>query len=164
MLLKQMLVGAAFVVTAFGAQATTYNLGTLATGDNYLSGSETANVLVSKGSFSDIFNFSLSAKSDVTTDAGVLNFGKFFINGTTFSYSLFTGSTLLATGTDASGFTNLALGTGSYHLDVTGNATALKGLYNGTINVSPVPEAETYSMMLLGLGLMGFIARRRRAD
>jgi hypothetical protein len=28
--------------------------------------------------------------------------------------------------------------------------------------VSPVPEVETSSMMLLGLGLMGFIARRRR--
>ena len=27
---------------------------------------------------------------------------------------------------------------------------------------SQVPEAETYSMMLMGLGLMGFIACRRR--
>lgn len=30
--------------------------------------------------------------------------------------------------------------------------------------ISPVPEAETYSMMLLGLGFMGFIARRRKND
>lgn len=29
-------------------------------------------------------------------------------------------------------------------------------------SVSPVPEPETYSMMLMGLGLIGFIARRRR--
>ncbi|MEO8342712.1 MAG: PEP-CTERM sorting domain-containing protein, partial [Gallionella sp.] len=27
--------------------------------------------------------------------------------------------------------------------------------------VSPVPEPKTYGMMLLGLGLMGFSARRR---
>ena len=30
-----------------------------------------------------------------------------------------------------------------------------------TINAAPVPEAETYAMMLAGLGLVGFIARRR---
>jgi len=30
-------------------------------------------------------------------------------------------------------------------------------------NVSPVPEAETYAMMLAGLGLMGSVARRRKA-
>lgn len=29
--------------------------------------------------------------------------------------------------------------------------------------ISPVPEPETYAMLLAGLGLMGFVARRRRA-
>ena len=29
---------------------------------------------------------------------------------------------------------------------------------------APIPEPETYALMLAGLGLMGFIARRRRAD
>lgn len=28
--------------------------------------------------------------------------------------------------------------------------------------VSPVPEPETYAMMMVGLGLMGFMARRRK--
>jgi hypothetical protein len=32
------------------------------------------------------------------------------------------------------------------------------------VNVTAVPEAETYSMMLLGLGLMGFVARRRKSN
>ena len=32
----------------------------------------------------------------------------------------------------------------------------------GTVHVSPIPEPETYAMLLAGLGLMGFIARRRR--
>ncbi len=31
-----------------------------------------------------------------------------------------------------------------------------------SISVTPVPEPETYAMMLAGLGLMGFIARRRK--
>ena len=35
--------------------------------------------------------------------------------------------------------------------------------YRTYSSVSAVPEAETYSMMLLGLGLMGFIARRRKS-
>lgn len=32
-----------------------------------------------------------------------------------------------------------------------------------TVSVSPVPEAETYAMMLAGLGLMGVVARRKKA-
>ncbi|HZV67872.1 MAG TPA: FxDxF family PEP-CTERM protein, partial [Telluria sp.] len=29
------------------------------------------------------------------------------------------------------------------------------------LNVTPVPEPETYGMMLAGLGVLGFLARRR---
>jgi choice-of-anchor C domain-containing protein len=32
------------------------------------------------------------------------------------------------------------------------------------VNVTAVPEPETYAMMLAGLGLMGFIARRRKQN
>jgi hypothetical protein len=32
----------------------------------------------------------------------------------------------------------------------------------GVGNTAPVPEAETYAMMLAGLGLVGFMARRRK--
>jgi len=39
--------------------------------------------------------------------------------------------------------------------------------YNGTtpitVFITAVPEADTYAMMLAGLGLLGFIARRKRA-
>lgn len=30
------------------------------------------------------------------------------------------------------------------------------------VNIAPIPEPETYAMLLAGLGLMGFVARRRR--
>ena len=32
----------------------------------------------------------------------------------------------------------------------------------GVTTITPVPEPETYALMLAGLGIMGFIARRRR--
>ena len=48
----------------------------------------------------------------------------------------------------------------SFLSNVSGNA----GVALDNISVMAVPEAQTYSMMMLGLGLMGFIARRRRAD
>ena len=37
-----------------------------------------------------------------------------------------------------------------------------EGWYVGALNVTAVPEPETYAMMLAGLGLMGGMVRRRR--
>lgn len=46
----------------------------------------------------------------------------------------------------------------------TGKATWV-GNFNGTVNgltVAPVPEPETYAMMLAGLGLLGYTSRRKK--
>jgi hypothetical protein len=37
------------------------------------------------------------------------------------------------------------------------------GIDNVSLLVTPVPEADTYAMLLAGLGLMGFVLRRRNA-
>lgn len=52
---------------------------------------------------------------------------------------------------------------GNYYLSVIGlsNGT-LGGIYNGAISVSAVPEPETYALMLAGIGVIGFMAVRRR--
>lgn len=45
-------------------------------------------------------------------------------------------------------------------IDMLGYAEA--GLPGGTVPVSPVPEAETYALMLAGLAVVGAIGRRRK--
>lgn len=56
-----------------------------------------------------------------------------------------------------------------FHWAAPQTSFSISGLPRGFSNyrtyssVSAVPEPETYSMMLLGLGLMGFVARRRKS-
>jgi hypothetical protein len=59
---------------------------------------------------------------------------------------------------------NLPAATG-YKFIVLGNVTGtLGGSYGGALAAAPVPEAETYAMMLAGLGLVGFTVSRRRGS
>lgn len=56
-----------------------------------------------------------------------------------------------------------ALIAGNYTLQIRGTVIGSSGgSYAGVLNVTPVPEAETYAMFLAGLGLLGFISRRRK--
>lgn len=52
---------------------------------------------------------------------------------------------------------------GAYHIIVTGSVagTDAQGAY-GLALVSAVPEPQTYAMMLLGIGMIGYAARRRQ--
>ena len=47
--------------------------------------------------------------------------------------------------------------------DASGNATTLAGVVriDGGVIIPGIPEPETYALLLAGLGLMGFVARRR---
>jgi hypothetical protein len=55
---------------------------------------------------------------------------------------------------------------GTYTLQIKGTVAGLSGgSYAGVLNIAnPVPEPETYAMLLAGLGLMGFMSRRRKAS
>lgn len=88
------------------------------------------------------------------------------VNGDSFAF---------VTGSHGTGFTNLeilpeVMQAGFSDLRVTainnlGQLTG-SGIVNGTVRaflLSPVPEPETYALMLAGLGLLGGVARRRKA-
>jgi len=55
------------------------------------------------------------------------------------------------------------LGAGDYTWKITGSAAG-QTFYGAELSVLAVPEPETYAMMLAGLGLLGFAARRRQAE
>jgi hypothetical protein len=53
---------------------------------------------------------------------------------------------------------------GDYYVRVSGSmVSATSAAFGGAVMLAPVPEPETYGMMLGGLGLLGFLARRRKA-
>lgn len=54
------------------------------------------------------------------------------------------------------------LSTGNYTLSVSG--TTLKNGGGYSLGVTAVPEPQTAALAALGLGLMGFIARRKRFE
>lgn len=56
------------------------------------------------------------------------------------------------------------LAAGDYYLQVNGNLISeTSASFGGAVMLAPVPEPETYGMMLGGLGVLGFLARRRKA-
>ena len=50
----------------------------------------------------------------------------------------------------------------AYDIGTIAAGTSASVGYEYVFSTTPVPEPETYAMLLAGLGLMGFIARRRR--
>ena len=60
------------------------------------------------------------------------------------------------------GFDDLAAG--DYFFVVSGNITGTKqGAYSWNTTITPVPEPETYAMLLGGLGVLAFLGRRRKS-
>ena len=48
-------------------------------------------------------------------------------------------------------------------IDVAGTKTGAGANFNGQLVLTPVPEPETYALMLAGLGAIGFMASRRKS-
>lgn len=153
-----------------GANAVDHDLGTVFAPTTY---SNVAQVAV--GSFSDKWIFDVAAPLQSAGSASILNmsFGAmpmYTVTGLTVQlYD--SGNNLLANLDNNPGSSaDYKVGSGvfpvgnDYYFTVSGNATgSLGGQYVFAVSTLPVPEPETYAMLLAGLGIMGAVARRRKA-
>ena len=182
---KQTLVALALAGVFSSAQAATisldgddfpYDLGANPTDENAYS------VTHGVGSFLDVFTFTLSgAPIFDTVSSAVSLFLPGIGGGDPSSYEINNGTLSLFADTDANGAggADVLLGSvnygdsngvlavnsvaaGSYYWAVAGDAVGTKGgVYLFSANTAPIPEPETYAMMLAGLGMLGFMGKRR---
>lgn len=143
------LLGAGTLGTANAAIVET-DLGSLSDGATGLIG----NFFTTADTFSDTFSFTLPALS--TFGASVFSTGL-----TDVSWTIRSGNTTLFSGPFSNGeytFGNLA--PGAYTASVFGTSSINSG-YFVQYAVTAVPEAETWLMILMGLGLAGYQLRRK---
>lgn len=176
---KKCAVAATIAFSVFAAQAastTVTDLGLVTT--TTTKGTNTTN-----GSFEDFFNFTVGANAGsilVSTAATFANYGvslsslSLYLGTYTTTSSLFGLTPIVSSATPV--FSDLGGGimvdtvaTKSFSLDPAATYTlAVNGTsvgdsrYTTIVQLAPVPEPETYAMLLAGLGVMGFVARRRK--
>ncbi len=121
---------------------------------------ETFSSIVGSGTF----EFSLDTMSNVNLEVfgPLIDFGLNRTFRATGVYGLFSGTTSLGATSFNSPLTFTGLAAGDYTIAWAGVKV---GTLGGAVGVAgyavPVPEPETYAMLLAGLGMMGLIARRR---
>ena len=157
---------AVLCTAAVPAQAVDVDWGTLSAGDSRQEWQYPA-----PGSFLDTYSFYLGAPQANASSAVALNFSLdatqiYHITGG--SYSLFsTDNTSFGTwsfdGTSGDTSHTVMLTNGGYYFSVSGVADGTSGgIYGISTAIAPIPEPETYALLLTGLAVLGFASQRRR--
>lgn len=144
------------------------------------------NLAIQGQTFSNQFTFSVGGPFDtsgsvsasytkvartnvITKDVHIDSFDVFSSDGTRVIAGFNSNPTTGTAQNDAWYLPEFALLTaGNYYVQVTGSVLGTTGgSYGTTLSLTPavtaVPEAETYAMLLAGLGLVGFVGRRKAA-
>ena len=179
-LMQHLFWGVSLLVVAGQAQAVDINLGNQLPPSQLSIGNTFASTV---GAFNDNYLFSIPAASTDSITSTISLGSIFGINS--LQTALYSGAsivsglpsgTLMATSnlltfngtgwTSSSAIINpIMLTAGSYILHVAGNVSGTSGgSYSGILNIASVPEADEWALMLAGLGLIGFIANRRKRD
>lgn len=163
--IKMAALGTALLLSSGMSHAVTYDIGTLGTG------AYSNAPMVPVGDFADKYIFDLPVFSAVGAGGNnvplSLIVGPFNItyNVSSLSLSIFDSSDNLVSDTNADPllFNGLLNAGNDYYLKVAGTATGNQGgMYTLGLVAAPVPEAETWVMMLTGLGLLGWHMSRRQ--
>jgi hypothetical protein len=116
------------------------------------------------GNFDIYFNY-----DQVQWETGDFDGGTDGLGGISASAGFANGTGLAGTYSQLAGsLVNGALLDGGVHSLVANSNNGVAGQYyfqvrNGLVVTTPVPEPETYAMLLAGLGLVGVVGRRRRS-
>lgn len=120
------------------------------------------------GTFNDVWTFNVVAPG-ANAAASVTNVSIFGTGGITGFMGTLASVPLISSSVPnppvvvsvLAGFTGFLV-PGAYTLTIGGTAGAGGASYGGNLVLTPIPEPETYALMLAGLGIVGFMAARRR--
>ena len=117
------------------------------------------------GAFTDTFTFNPSVGPSLA-NAVIQSISLLGNNNLDFTGASLNGHalTLIPSGGYEFGLLSPVLVSGTLVLTVTGNVITPSASYSGDINVAAVPEPATYGMLLAGMGIVGFLARRRHTS
>lgn len=145
MKLKSIFVAAALAAASAGSFASTYSF---------------------DGSSEFTFSFMVTGENsvDAAVTSSVVNGYGFDITSVLFDGNPFASASVTAGGitSDFFSYTSASITPGLHSISVFGDA--LGSSYHGNVVLTPVPEPETYALMLAGLGVGGFLMGRRRKD